>query len=342
MIYLITGLPGNGKTLYTLWHVRDRAKKETRPVYVSGIPELTVPEWHQIDEDQTRQWFDLPDGAIIIIDEAQRIFRPRPGRGDPPPHVAQLETHRHKGYDIYLITQHPSLIDQNVRRLAGTHRHVQRTFGMHRAVIHEWGEVHMNCELRRNDSSKTNWTFPKDVYSLYKSAEVHTHKIQMPKQVWYLVALLVALVGLFIFLKMDLGDRLRGKSPDQEKPASPVQAASGLPSLPTPDGFKTDAPRPMTQQEYIESLAPRIPNLAYTAPRYDEVTKPTDAPFPVGCIQSGTDCKCYTQQGTLYKASADFCRNVITHGGIFRDWNSQPAGRSDGRVEITGLQGTSL
>lgn len=340
MIYLITGLPGNGKTLYTLWHVRDRAKKESRPVYVSGIPELAVSEWHQIDEEQTRQWFDLPDGAIIIIDEAQRIFRPRPGRGDPPPHVAQLETHRHKGYDIYLITQHPSLIDQNVRRLAGTHRHVQRTFGMQRAVVHEWGEVHMNCELRRNDSSKTNWTFPKDVYSLYKSAEVHTHKVQMPKQVWYLVALLVVLVGLFIFLKVRVGQRLDGKMPGVDKPTSPAASdMKGAPSL--TGGFASDAPRPMTQQEYIASLTPRLPDLTYTAPRYDELTKPIDAPFPVGCIQSGAICKCYTQQGTTYKASADFCRNFIEYGGIFRDWSAQPTGQTD-RADPAGIQKASL
>lgn len=322
MIYLITGLPGNGKTLYTLWHVRDRAKQEGRQVYISGVPELAITEWQQLDEDQTRNWYNLPDGSIIVIDEAQRIFRPRAGRGDPPPHVAQLETHRHKGYDIYLITQHPSLIDQNVRRLAGIHRHVQRTFGMQRAVIHEWGEVHMDCERRRDDSSKTQWNYPKDVYGLYKSAEVHTHKVHMPKQVWYLIALLVVLVGLLIFLKMRVGARLDGDVPGYNKSTATksTQATGAHPdagSSFSPDGRRV----PMSDAEYVFSLKPRIPDLAYTAPRYDDVTTPTDAPFPVACIESRGSCKCYTQQSTPYKASPEFCRNFVHHGGVFRDFD---------------------
>lgn len=320
MIYLITGLPGNGKTLYTLWHIRDRAKQENRPVYVSGIPDLALTDWYQIDEEQARNWFELPDGAIIVIDEAQRIFRPRPGRGEPPPHVAQLETHRHKGYDIYLITQHPSLIDQNVRRLAGTHRHVQRTFGMQRAVIHEWGEVHLDCERRRDDSSKTTWSFPKDVYKLYKSAEVHTHKAQIPKQVWYLLALVALLVGLLVFLKVRVGDRIDGKVPGADQPAS---SASSSPGFSSPEYGSGTGDAPLTTEQYIASLTPRVPDLAYTAPRYDDVTKPTTAPFPVGCIQSGDSCKCYTQQATRYKASAEFCVNFVKFG-VFRDWEPQP------------------
>lgn len=310
MIYLITGLPGNGKTLYTLWHVRDRAKQENRPVFVSGIPELAIPEWEQIDDDQARKWFDLPEGAIIVIDEAQRIFRPRPGRGEPPPHVAELETHRHRGHDIYLITQHPSLIDQNVRRLAGAHRHVQRTFGMPRAVIHEWGEVRMDCERKREDSSKTNWRFPRDVYSLYKSAEMHTHKAALPRQVYFLGALLLALVALTVYL-------LRPRSePVPETP--PAQIDQDFRQY-MPRAMSAEKDAPMTADEYVVSMTPRVPDLAYTAPRYDEVTKPTTAPFPVGCIQSGDACKCYTQQATIYKASADFCRNYVQHG-VFQDW----------------------
>lgn len=331
MIYLITGLPGNGKTLYTLWHIRDRAKKENRPVFISGVPDLAITEWNQIDEDAARNWYNLPDGAIIVIDEAQRIFRPRAGRGEPPAHVSQLETHRHKGYDIYLITQHPSLIDQNVRRLAGTHRHVQRTFGMQRATIHEWGEVHMDCERRREDSSKTQWNYPKDVYSLYKSAEMHTHKVQMPKQVWYLLALIGVLLfcGSWVYFRMSA--RISGEVPGYEtdakidKSGAPVGDQMGAHSA----SFGADR-QPLTKKEYIDAMMPRIPEMAHTAPRYDEVTKPVDAPYPVGCIQTTTSCKCYTQQQTTYNTSLEFCRNFVRNGGFFRDWQrpepASPAG----------------
>lgn len=330
MIYLVTGLPGNGKTLYTLWHIRERAKKENRQVFISGVPDLAIPEWVQIDEDEAKDWHTLPDGAIIVIDEAQRIFRPRAGRGDPPAHVAQLETHRHKGYDIYLITQHPSLIDQNVRRLAGTHRHIQRTFGMNRAVIHEWGEVRLNCELQRNDSSKTVWNFPKEVFSLYKSAEVHTHKVQLPKQVWYLAACIAVLVFLSVFLYKRTQQRTTSETPGIEKTETKImQRETGELSQ------DTGARHPLTKTEYVAALTPRVDGIRSTAPRYDEITKPTDAPWPAACLVSKRweaghwiqKCGCIDQQGNRYATSQEACVSIAMNG-LFKDWGERP-GRKD-------------
>jgi KaiC/GvpD/RAD55 family RecA-like ATPase len=69
MIYIHTGQPGAGKTLFTLDTVRKRAKRENRPVFYHGI-ELQKPElfegW-QLLEDPKR-WMDCPDGAIIVHD----------------------------------------------------------------------------------------------------------------------------------------------------------------------------------------------------------------------------------------------------------------------------------
>ncbi len=328
MIYLITGLPGNGKTLYTLWHLRDRAAKENRPVFISGVPDLAIDGWNEIDESQAQRWFELPDGAIIVIDEAQRIFRPRAGRGDPPAHVAQLETHRHKGYDIYLITQHPALIDQNVRRLAGIHRHVQRTFGMQRATIHEWGEVHLDCERRRADSSKTVWKFPKDVYKLYKSAEVHTHKVHMPKQVWYLLGCLAVLAFCLAFVYLRTGSRLKTVEPPTAVPGSvvePPRERNGLIDA----GFSRPAEKPpMTREEYVASLAPRIAGFPHTSPRYDEVTKPVEAPYPAACVRMAEKCLCYSQQATLMNVDAPTCQTIVERG-FFIDWEQRE--RQDSR-----------
>lgn len=320
MIYLITGLPGNGKTLYTLWHVKDRAEKEGRTVYYSGIPELAIPSWIELDEEQTKKWYELPAGAIIVIDEAQRIFRPRAGRGDPPAHVAQLETHRHNGHDLYLVTQHPSLIDQNVRRLSGIHRHIQRLFGIQSATIHEWGEVHMDCERRRDDSSKTRWKFPKNVFSLYKSAQVHTHKIHLPKQVYYIVGGVVLVLAIVWHFWSNYFS-------DKPKPAAPVATVQATsPQLAGPQ-FGGQEKKPMTKDEYIASLTPRLPDFPHTAPRYDQITQPIDAPYPVGCYTIGDKCKCVSQQGTPIKTSLETCQNIVQNG-YFKDWlppaQSQP------------------
>lgn len=315
MIYLITGLPGNGKTLYTIAHVRERAKKENRPVFYSGIPDLKIAEWQQIPEGQEQQWFDLPEGAIVVLDESQRIFRPRPGRGEPPKHVSMLETHRHKGLDLYLITQHPSLIDQNVRRLTGTHRHVVRSFGLNRAVIHEWGEVHLDCEKRRADSSKTRFTFPKSVYGLYKSAEVHTHGVQLPKQVFYLLGLLVLLGALFFFLKTRHDERTAKPEESEQVKQIPVSAAPDVPGL----SARTEDEGPLTVAQYVESITPRVEGFPHTAPRYDEITKPVKAPYPAGCFQFRGKCKCITDQGTPIDMQQHVCTQVLRHG-FYKDW----------------------
>ena len=49
MITLITGLPGNGKTLYALQYVADLAKRENRPVWYHNITGLSAElGWHAI------------------------------------------------------------------------------------------------------------------------------------------------------------------------------------------------------------------------------------------------------------------------------------------------------
>lgn len=324
MLYLITGLPGNGKTLYALDTVRRRAQKEQRSVYYSGIPDLAIPDWIEFEDPE--KWYELPEGAIILIDEAQRAFRPRPGRGGVPPHVEQLETHRHKGFDIYLITQHPTLIDNNVRRLAGTHWHVVRTFGMERAVIHEWGEVHLDCERNRRDSSKSNWSYPRDVYKLYKSATMHTHKRQIPKQVWYLLACL-AVFGICAWLVVDGVGKAAGGAPEHRtsEPTHDELRASFTGEF-APQASREKAP--MTAQEFGESLIPRVPGWAHTAPRYDEVTKPVEAPVIAGCVAMRDECSCYSQRGTRIDASPDQCKQILERGAPFYDFHYAQSGGS--------------
>jgi len=133
MINLVTGLPGSGKTLWTLGTVNDLAIKGNRQVYYHGIPDLILP-WQLMDSPE--DWINLPPKSIIVIDECQSTFRPRAASVKPPPHVAEFETHRHKGLDFFLLTQHPMLLDGNIRRLAGKHFHVIRFYGFQKSTIH--------------------------------------------------------------------------------------------------------------------------------------------------------------------------------------------------------------
>jgi zona occludens toxin len=303
VISLITGLPGNGKTLYALTWLRDRAMKEGRQVYYSGIKDLLIPGWIEIENPE--QWASVPTNSIVVVDEAQRIFRPRMHGSKVPDFVAALETHRHLGIDLVFITQHPMLVDSNVRRLVGQHFHVIRKFGTHFATIHEWGKVKETCDKNRDDSVRHDWRYPKDVFALYKSAEVHTHKRRVPFKVIALLCMPLVIGALvwWAWTRIDpnrnadkMGGQLAGVSATG---AAPIGGGRG---------------GPMTAEQYVEQFTPRVAGLAYTAPIYDQVTAPVEAPYPAACVRMGTRCTCYTQQGTVLVVPADMCQQIVERG----------------------------
>lgn len=340
MLNLITGLPGNGKTLFTIDYVRKLAKKEGRQVYYYGIPELSDSLGWQLLENP-EEWHLLPDGAIIVMDEAQKVFRPSRDTRIPP-FVEALETHRHHGHDLFLITQHPSLVCTHVRRLAGSHRHIVRMLGTSRATVHEWPETNAECEKRRTDSSKTIFKYPKDVYKLYKSATQHTHKVQIPSQVYWLIGVVVFILFLIVRVAGHLQEyKSPGGQSDEElilnSSAEVPHSGGALPSM----NASALITRPMTEAEYLDSFIPRMDGLPHTAPRYDEVTRPVTAPRIVGCVSFKSRCQCYTQRGTKVSSPDIICRSVIASGVPFYDWIpdvSQGRG-SDGFIRAGGRAG---
>ena len=122
MITLLTGAPGAGKTaLLVEWL---RTLYTDRPIYVHGLNGLTLDHF----EVDGNQWHtELPDGAIVVIAEVQQVWRPRGPGHAPPASVQALETHRHRGIDIFLTTQKPNLLASNVRGLVGRHVHIRDT-----------------------------------------------------------------------------------------------------------------------------------------------------------------------------------------------------------------------
>lgn len=323
MIYLITGLPGNGKTLYALQWVKAKAEKESRPVFYAGITGLTLP-WTEID---ATKWFECPANAIVVIDECQRFFGVR-GRGAPiPPHAQQLETHRHLGIDLVFITQSPMLLDSHDRSLIGTHFHVVRNFGLQRSTVYEFQQCEDQALKRRSHGIRHEWAFPKDVFAYYKSAEVHTHKARIPARVWILCAAPVLVIALIYFTASRWQARIRGEDPVVGGVVSGASAAA------SGGAGRSGAARagPLTRAEYLEAQVPRIEGLHYTAPVYDEVTRVAHAPYPAACVRSAKECRCYTQQATRLDVPEVLCRQVVERG-FFVAWDDPPRRRDDDRA----------
>lgn len=319
MLYLVTGANGAGKTLNTLKWIRERSVKENRPVCHNGRFEPVeggeLSSWQKID---AKDWQAQPDGTIFLIDECHNDFPLRPAGSTPPEYVRMLAEHRRRGFDFYLVTQHPQNIDVFVRRLIGSpgwHRHLKRTFGADLVSVLEWPAVNPQCEKDGSGSSGsvTMQAFPKEVYGWYRSASLHTGKKRIPKSVWILgaCALLVPFLGYLAFTSV------YSNVTKHAKPADAVEAGPGTPAAPP----VSPAGRIMTAMEYIDQRKPRLPDFAHTAPAYDDVTKPTEAPYPAACVQMGKTCKCYTQQATLLQVTGAVCLQIVAQG-FFMDWKT--------------------
>jgi hypothetical protein len=301
VITLITGQPGAGKTLFSLQFVRELAAKDGRQVFYSGIKDLKI-AWLELEKPE--EWYVVPKGSIVVIDEAQRIFRPRGAGAVVPRHVSELETHRHQGIDVFIITQHPMLVDTNVRRLVGRHFHVVRSFGLKRATVHEWNAVKEQCDKSREDSVRHEWSYPEDVFALYHSAEVHTHKARVPARVFVLLALPILLVGLVWVV---------AKWWEKSGSVRPEKSAAAKPPATAPEAVRARSGK-LSAAEWVAEYQPRVEGLAYTAPVYDEVTKPVRAPYPAACLASKARCGCYTDQGTRLDMPDTLCRQIVERG----------------------------
>ncbi len=147
------------------------------------------------------RWHELvPDGAILVIDEVQDLWRPRgPGR-TPPPCITELETHGHRGIDIFLTSQKPRLIDQSVRDQVGRHVHIRNTGWLGR-WSYEWPECNESLSWK-TCVLKKRFRVPKRTFEVYKSANVHSTpevgKSRLPLVVGGLVLATVALVVMVV------------------------------------------------------------------------------------------------------------------------------------------------
>ena len=334
MIELITGLPGNGKTLLAISEVKAQAERENRPVFYHGIPELNIPGWELLEDP--REWAKVPPRSIVLLDEAQKTFRNRSLGSVPPVYVTELETHRHLGIDLVMITQHPSLIDPAVRRLSGRHRHVIRIWGMEASTVHKWDAVKDNCDKQRADSEKTKWSFDKRVYGLYKSAEVHTVKRSTPMRakLLLLVPVALAVAGWFVYSTVVKQPGQTSAAPGTVS-AMPGSAANPLISPAamalSANAGKTPFDEEIDAKVYIQQQTPRLAGLPHTAPKYDQITVPTRAPVPAACVQvgdvarpppTGIRCKCFTQQGTPLEVELNMCIE-FARNGWFQDFDPE-------------------
>lgn len=310
MIYLTTGGNGAGKTLFTLKDVREQQLKENRPVYFHGFTAKQILldwGWQEFDP---KKWQDLPDGSICVMDECQNEF-PAKVQGELPDYINAVAQYRRKrGFDFWMITPHPTLINVNIRRLIEApswHRHFKRTFGADMVSELRFNFAETKCEQPGAGARGvvSMRAFPKEVYDWYASASLHTGKKKVPWRVWMVVACAL-LVPAFGYLA------ITGVYKNVTKERPQAIAASAAPG---PGRAAAGAEgRVLTAAEYVDARVPRIPGFPHSAPVYDSVTQPVEAPYPAACVVMRGECKCYTQQATLLYMPEGLCKHIVERG----------------------------
>lgn len=271
MITIITGVPGMGKTALVVKMMMDELEKGERPFFVMGIPDLKldhspvppVIEWTEKrpdpdDPSVLLDYYTFPPNSIIVIDEAQRVFRPRASTSAVPPHVAAQETHRHTGVDFWLLSQKPSLIDSNIRDLTGRHIHLKK--GITGDYLYEWPEYQdVKSKTNLSEAIRRKYAPPKESFKYYKSSELHTKQPRRVHQVYFLLAFLLLFISFMgyrvyngLYKKVTGQQQTELVQTQQEAPPAPHTETlpAALPAKPIEPQAPVELPHPYRGFEF--------------------------------------------------------------------------------------------
>lgn len=317
-ITLITAVPGSGKSLRAVWYAKE-AIENGETVFYANVNGMAVPG--AIEFPDPTRWQELPAGAVLIVDEAQKFFRAGIGAGaNLPSFIAEMETIRHMGIRLILLTQHPALIHANIRALVGFHEHLVREDGKESAKVYTRSRVIDNVRSDKALASEDHhtWQFPKDCYALYKSAEVHTFKrtIKFKYKRAAVLLLIAAAIG---------GGSWWQLYRQTDKPEASTQTAAHAASQPRSSGRRADEDKARwkTATQYADDHRPRFGTMPWTAPVFDGRAASADPQLYCMSSSGGDDvdgnyrepsCVCLTEQGTKYEVGDGECRRVARHG----------------------------
>jgi len=307
----VTGLPGACKTLWTLSRLFKQF--DGRQIYVHNITGIDHEHFGTLPLDDADKWYELPHGAVIVMDEAQGVFPLRIAGSRVPDKCSMFETHRHRGHDVVLITQDATLLDVHLRKLMGKHYHCKRLFGSETSTIFEYNKFEPKPEdanTAKKAISTETYSFDKSIYEHYHSSEMHTVKRKIPFKLLMVPVIIVAAI-IMVFIAVSQLMTLFDTSPEAaasegSAPGSgePISQASPI--------------NPNTPENYVALHKPVITGLPWTAPLYADVQPVVTFPKP-HCIiiknARGTEvCRCYTQQITKLSVDRNVCFDLARNG----------------------------
>lgn len=352
MIYLVTGTPGTGKTAMVVDMILNNVDglfKMTiedgtvvdRPLYFCHIDGLDAKKFkaHELSEEEIQSApLDqiMPQGGVLIVDEADYTYPVRPPSQAVPPYIKTLKELRHHGFTLILMVQHPTMIDRYIRQLVGKHIHLER-----KAIGTKRYEF-FRCEESLNAAAFTSvvgspYRPPKEAFKYYKSASQH---IKFKKKLHPVFIMIPIGIVFMFYLGVPLFSKWFGWSDNQVKQKSEQQHAKieeqdvlnvvQPPTLPQQSKFQETAASavPEFTPEYYE---PRVVDKPETAPIYDGIRSVNRMESVAACIKGRKGCDCYTEFGTKVSIKPETCRDWAENGLPFNPYRREGAGMAEGQ-----------
>lgn len=358
---LISAPPRTGKSLYCMSLIDQLSRKHpNRRIYTNiiGINYPGVLSIHSTVDDPF-DWRDLPDGSIVFYDEAHEhpAFSAKdllpPARTDAEKKRKEqildigysLTLHGHFGFDIYLITQNPKLLNEHVRAACSVHYVMRRLWGLDVAMIYEFAEVqtYFANATRKQALSVKRFRYPKNLYKYYVSSNVHNIQKRVPLLYMVFFAIPIAIFALGYSKASDTG--FFGLIPKKEQTAQtqniyPEAVEVSLSDNERDQLDKLDAESlGLTLEQYRDLKDPtkqNSQNLAHTQNSIDQIVSQYKAsdpfdysymqPPPVTAHQVFSGClngTPYDTQGTiLHDAPKDLCKRVMAGDRPFNPYRN--------------------
>jgi zona occludens toxin len=303
-----TGLPGAGKTAVMVDEIlKFKAAHPDRPIFAININGLADGVAENLTMEQLHQWWELPPGSLICIDECQEDeFFPL-DHGKPPEWVKRISKVRHEGMDFWMTTQHPTMISSYVRKLIDQHVHCVRKFNTNVVQRYTWGRCMDACEKggAQKVAASSVGTLPTHVFHSYKSSNAHNMKRRIPFKAYMVILAFVVVAGALVATWYAYGNMKKTTS----------TAAGGK----VVDHDETKAVEAkdlkLRTTDYIKWTEPRVPGMPWTAPAYDTLSvKVNPRVFCIAWEDGHTNC--ITEQGTKLNVPDKVAR-LIARDGVY-------------------------
>lgn len=338
MIYLFTGNMGTGKTSRVVAMILDNednlfkmtledGTEVDRPLYFCHVDGLDAKKLnaHELTEDQIQSAplrDVIPQGAVLIVDEAHYTYPVRPAARAVPPYIQELTELRHHGHTLILMTQHPSQLDIFVRNLVSKHTHIERkAIGLKQ---YSWYKCVTSLDNPAVVSGVESSSFkpPKKAFAYYKSSNQHKNMRQkIPKAAWALVLILgfIGFKGYGVYSSYQ-----RGVNPDAVQAQEQIQQAESMPEMQAANS----APSASMGNDLTATLfVPTLAEKPESKPLYNSVRQVKTYERIAACVGGGqSGCTCYSDQATpLAEVTDAMCREYVKHGIPFNPYkDTQP------------------